>query len=128
MGASGLQVPNRKTAAMTGTKPKTVAYIRVSSADQADNGHSLAAQREKEELYAKLHGLDLVDVIEDAGVSAKPLDRPGLTRALAMLDRGEAAALLVCKLDRLTRRVADLGRLIDGYFGETGKAALMSVA
>jgi len=112
------------------TKPavRTIAYIRVSSTDQADNGHSLAAQREKVELYAKLHGLELIAVIEDAGVSAKTLDRPGLNRALAMLDRGEAGALLVCKLDRLTRRVGDLGKLIDGYFGEKGKAALMSVA
>jgi len=113
---------------MTKPKPKTVAYIRVSSVDQADNGHSLAVQREKVELHARLHDLDLVAVIEDAGVSAKTLDRPGLNRALAMLDQGEAAALLVCKLDRLTRRVADLGKLIDGYFGDKGKAALMSVA
>ena len=86
---------------MTRPKTKTVAYIRVSSTDQADNGHSLAAQREKVELHARLHDLDLVAVIEDAGVSAKTLDRPGLNRALAMLDGGEAAALLVCKLDRL---------------------------
>jgi site-specific DNA recombinase len=117
-----------ETATMIKTKPKTVAYIRVSSFDQADNGHSLAAQREKVELHARLHDLDLVAVIEDAGVSAKTLDRPGLNRALAMLDQGEAVALLVCKLDRLTRRVADLGKLIDRYFGEKGKAALMSVA
>jgi DNA invertase Pin-like site-specific DNA recombinase len=107
---------------------KTVAYIRVSSADQADNGHSLGVQREKVELYAKLHGLELVAVIEDAGVSAKTLDRPGLQRALTMLDQGEAGALLVCKLDRLTRSVSDLGKLIETHFGEKGKAALMSVA
>ena len=74
---------------------KTVAYIRVSSTDQADNGHSLGVQREKVELYAKLHGLELVAVIEDAGASAKTLDRPGLNRALAMLDQGEAGALLI---------------------------------
>lgn len=107
---------------------KTVAYIRVSSTDQAENGHSLAVQREKVELYAKLHGLELVAVIEDAGVSAKTLDRPGLNSALAILDQGKATALLVCKLDRLTRRVADLGKLIETHFGEKGKAALMSVA
>jgi DNA invertase Pin-like site-specific DNA recombinase len=107
---------------------KTIAYIRVSSTDQAENGHSLAVQREKVELYAKLHGLELVAVIEDAGVSAKTLDRPGLNRALAMLDQGKATALLVCKLDRLTRRVADLGKLIENHFSERSKVALMSVA
>ncbi len=41
-----------------------------------------------------------------------------------MLDQGKAAALLVCKLDRLTRRVADLGKLIETHFGEKGRAAL----
>ncbi|KAA0571582.1 recombinase family protein [Azospirillum sp. B21] len=107
---------------------RTVAYIRVSSADQADHGHSLAAQREKIGLYAKLHDLDLVAVIEDAGASAKTTDRPGLQRVLAMLDSGEAAALLVPKLDRLTRSVRDLGALIDRYFAEGQKAALLSVA
>ena len=93
---------------------KTVALIRVSTTDQSDNGHSLAAQREKVELYARLHGLELVAVVEEAGASAKTIDRPGLARALAMLDNGEAVALLVPKLDRLTRSVGDLGRLIDG--------------
>jgi DNA invertase Pin-like site-specific DNA recombinase len=42
-------------------------------------------------------------VVVDAGESAKSLDRPGLTRALAMLEDGAAEALLVVKLDRLTR-------------------------
>jgi site-specific DNA recombinase len=82
----------------------------------------------KVELFARLRGLELVAVIEDAGVSAKTLDRPRLNRALAMLDQGEAAALLVCKLDHLTRRVGDLGKLIETPFGDKGKAALMSVA
>ena len=107
---------------------KTVALIRVSTTDQSDNGHSLAAQREKVELYARLHGLELVAVVEEAGASAKTIDRPGLARALAMLDNGEAVALLVPKLDRLTRSVGDLGRLIDGYFAEGKRAALLSVA
>jgi site-specific DNA recombinase len=128
MGVSGCKRRTEGIATMVKPKTKTVAYIRVSSTDQADNGHSLATQREKVEGYAKVHDLDLVAVIEDPGVSAKTLDRRGLNRALAMLDQGEASALLVYKLDRLTRRVADLGKLIDGYFGEKGKAALMSVA
>jgi DNA invertase Pin-like site-specific DNA recombinase len=40
--------------------------------------------------YAELYDLELVDVIVDAGESAKHLDRPGLQRALGMLRRGEA--------------------------------------
>lgn len=54
------------------------------------------------------------------------MDRPGLQRALGMLKAGDAEALLVVKLDRLTRSVADVGTLVERYFGQ-GKAALLSV-
>jgi site-specific DNA recombinase len=107
---------------------KTVGYIRVSTEDQASNGVSLAVQRDKLAAYAGLYGLDLVDIVEDAGESAKTLRRPGLQRALAMLRDGSADALLVMKLDRLTRSVRDLGTLIETTFNaETGKPALLSV-
>lgn len=107
---------------------RTVAYIRVSTDKQAAEGVSLDAQRRKVALYAELHGLELVAIVEDAGVSAKSLDRPGLTRALDLLSSGAADALLVVKLDRLTRSVKDLGTLLDKYFGRDGGPALMVVA
>ena len=106
---------------------KTVAYVRVSTDKQADAGQSLEAQRAKVESYAGLYDLELVEVIVDAGVSAKNLSRPGLDRALAMLKSGKAEALLVVKLDRLTRSVRDLGELVEHYFA-SGKAALLSVS
>ena len=46
------------------------------------------AQRTMVEAYAGLYGLELVAVVEDAGVSAKTLDRDGLQRVLDMLRRG----------------------------------------
>jgi DNA invertase Pin-like site-specific DNA recombinase len=97
----------------------------VSTDKQADHGISLDAQRAKIEAYASLYDLDLVEIIVDAGASAKTLDRPGLQSALAMLKAGKAEALLVVKLDRLTRSVADLGTLVEKYFQ---KAALLSVS
>ena len=109
------------------TKTKTVAYLRVSSEKQVDLGVSLDAQQQKVTAYASLYDLDLIEVIVDAGESAKTLQRPGLQRALAMLKTGQADALLVVKLDRLTRSVGDLGRLIETYFSP-GKAALLSVS
>jgi site-specific DNA recombinase len=107
-------------------RTRTVAYLRVSTDKQADRGVSLDAQRAKATAYAELYDLELIEVIVDAGESAKTLDRPGLQRALAMLKAGEAAALLVVKLDRLTRSVRDLGALVERYFAP-GKAALLSV-
>lgn len=106
---------------------KTIAYVRVSSEKQADLGVSLDAQQQKVTAYASLYDLDLVEVIVDAGESAKTLDRPGLQRALALLKSKKVDALLVVKLDRLTRSVSDLGRLIETYFAP-GKAALLSVS
>lgn len=94
-------------------KTRTAAYLRVSTEKQADSGLSLDAQKAKVIAYAELYDLDLVEVIIDAGVSAKTLDRPGLSRALDMLAGGEVAALLVVKLDRLTRSVVDLGTLTE---------------
>jgi site-specific DNA recombinase len=113
----------------TRTAPATtraVGYIRVSTDKQADHGISLDAQRTKLEAYAALYDLELVEVIVDAGVSAKTLHRPGLQQALGTLRRGEADALLVAKLDRLTRNVKDLGTLLDEYFADD--FTLLSVA
>lgn len=108
------------------SRTRTVAYLRVSTDKQADRGVSLDAQRAKVAAYAELYDLELVEVIVDAGVSAKTLDRPGLDRALGMLKAGKAEALLVVKLDRLTRSVRDLGELVERHFAP-GKAALLSV-
>jgi DNA invertase Pin-like site-specific DNA recombinase len=105
---------------------RTIAYLRVSTEKQADRGVSLEAQRAKAEAYAQLYDLELVEVIVDAGVSAKTLDRPGLQRALTLLRSGQAEALLVAKLDRLTRSVVHLGELLEEYFAG-GKWALLSV-
>lgn len=105
---------------------KAVGYIRVSTEEQANSGVSLDAQKAKLEAYAALYDIELVGIEIDAGVSAKTLNRPGLQSALARLDSGEAGALIVVKLDRLTRRVADLDTLIENYFG--AKFTLMSVS
>src|SRR5262245_64294962 len=82
---------------------------------QAESGASLEAQKTKLHAYAVAMDLELVAVFEDAGLSAKTLDRPGLAAALATLEEGRANALVVVKLDRLTRSVRDLGELVDSY-------------
>lgn len=107
---------------------KVIGYVRVSTDEQATSGVSLAAQAEKVRAYAALYDLELVELIEDAGASAKSLDRPGLQRALAMLEKGEADGIVIAKLDRLTRSVADMATLIDRYFAEKRGKSLFSVA
>jgi len=103
---------------------RAIGYIRVSTDKQADQGHSLEAQRAKIEAYAMLYDLEMVDYVIETG-SAKNTDRQGLQDALRGLIEGRAEALVVVRLDRLTRSVSDLGRLVENYFQ---KHALMSVS
>lgn len=119
------RLPNVRHSKQNQVATRVVAYIRVSTDKQADKGVSLDAQRAKVEAYAALHDLTMVDVIVETE-SAKSLERPGLQRALGMLG-ASADALLVVKLDRLTRSVRDLGHLVETYFA-SGAAALLSVA
>ncbi len=90
-------------------KTKAVGYVRVSTEDQAREGFSLGAQRAKVEAYAMVADLDLVEVFSDEGISAKRVDnRPGLQAALEALRSGRATAIVVVKLDRLSRRTRDV--------------------
>lgn len=108
-------------------RTRVIAYVRVSSEGQAEDGVSLAAQRARVEAYAVAMDLELVAVEEDAGFSAKTISgRRGLARALAALEEGRADGLLVAKLDRLTRSVRDLGHLVDRYFAS--RWSLVSVS
>lgn len=95
-------------------------YLRVSTEKQVDEGMSLAVQKEKIAAFVQVYAdeLELAGFEEDAGESGKSLDRPGLTRALDRLASGEVQALIVMKLDRLTRSVRDLGTLIERHFRE----------
>jgi DNA invertase Pin-like site-specific DNA recombinase len=93
---------------------KAIAYIRVSTEEQAREGVSIEAQQEKLRQYAALRDLELVEVIVDAGESAKNLERPGMKRLRALLEQEEDVEhLLVYALDRLTRRLRDLLLLVD---------------
>jgi DNA invertase Pin-like site-specific DNA recombinase len=89
-----------------------VGYLRVSTAEQADSGLGLDAQRAAIEAECARKGWLVVEMVEDAGFSAKSLDRPGIARALGLLASGAAGALVVAKLDRATRSVMDAADLL----------------
>jgi DNA invertase Pin-like site-specific DNA recombinase len=86
---------------------RVLAYVRVSSEEQADSRAGLEAQRAAILRECERRGWEIVEVIEDAGFSAKDLKRPGVRAALAELERGRADGLVVAKLDRLSRSMLD---------------------
>ncbi|WP_298106317.1 recombinase family protein [Bradyrhizobium sp.] len=90
---------------------KFIAYYRVSTARQGRSGLGLEAQREAVRTY--LNGGDWTIVAEFTEVeSGRRSDRPEFERALAAA-RLHGASLVVSKMDRLTRSVAFLSRLLE---------------
>jgi len=79
---------------------------------QVNEGVSLDAQSAKIRAYCELNDLELVEIVCDAGKSAKSTNRDGLQKCLAMIASGEAGAIVVYKLDRLSRKVLDTLNLI----------------
>jgi site-specific DNA recombinase len=100
-------------------------YVRVSTDEQAREGESLDAQRARIIAAAAAAGDHLVDVLLDDGRSAKNLKRPGLQALLGRMRAGEAERLWATKLDRVTRRPADLEYLFEHHFGADAPHRLM---
>src|SRR4051794_23845521 len=105
---------------------RAIGYVRVSTDKQADGGASLEAQTAKVHAMAVVQGVELVELIEDAGESAKSLDRPGMERLLKLVDGKAIQVVIIAKLDRITRSVADLAELLKRF--ERRGVALVSVA
>ncbi len=99
---------------MSPEETKVVGYVRVSTQEQADSGAGLAAQRAAIEAECRRRGWVLVALLEDAGVSAKSTKgREGLAAAKALILAGAAEALVVAKLDRLSRSMLDFSTLME---------------
>jgi DNA invertase Pin-like site-specific DNA recombinase len=103
---------------------KVVGYCRVSTDQQADQGISLDAQRQQIVNYCNRNDLDLIDVIVDGGQSGKDLDRPGFKKVIQILESGRAYGLVIAKLDRLSRSIIDICKLVDQYFSNQRYALL----
>jgi site-specific DNA recombinase len=106
---------------------RVIGYVRVSTNEQAENGVSLDAQKQKIRAYCKGNGWHCVEVVRDDGYSAKDLKRPGLQRILAEFPakRRRLDGIVVTKLDRLTRSTRDLLHLTD--LTDKHKVALVSI-
>lgn len=91
---------------------QVVGYLRVSTDEQAESGLGLESQRGYITAEALRRGW-VVSWIVDDGYSAKDLNRPGIADALGALADGRAEALVVAKLDRLSRSILDFAALTE---------------
>jgi site-specific DNA recombinase len=90
---------------------RAVIYKRVSVLKSHIDGTSLDVQQERLEAYAKAQGWEVIGTYEDAGISGKDTNRPQLQRMLKDAENGRFDAILVYKLDRLSRSVSDFHKL-----------------
>lgn len=96
----------RTTAASDRT---AVIYLRVSTADQAEHGVSLDAQKERLTAYAIANGLEVAGILRESAISGTiPLaDRPEGEKLTQMVNSGQVRHVIALKLDRLFRSAVD---------------------
>jgi DNA invertase Pin-like site-specific DNA recombinase len=92
-----------------------IAYLRVSTDEQAESGLGLDAQEHAITIACDRGGWTIGEVVRDEGQTGANLQRPGLRRALRAISRGEADGLIVSRLDRLTRSLGDFGALMQWF-------------
>ena len=93
---------------------KIAIYTRVSTQEQANEGYSIQAQRDRLVDYCKARDWIIQDIYIDPGFSGSNLDRPAMQRLIANV--AEFDLVLVYKLDRLSRSQKDTLYLIEDVF------------
>lgn len=87
-------------------------YIRVSTEEQERSGLGLEDQRRRITEEVERRGWELVEIVSDQA-SGRDLTRPGISRVLGMLRKAQADALVVAKLDRLSRNLLDFAAVVE---------------
>lgn len=91
-------------------------YTRVSTQEQADEGYSVEEQERMCKAAIESKGWEYVGTYSDPGISGRTLERPGLRVMLKAIEEGEVEAVVVYKLDRLSRKQRDIIGLIEDVF------------
>ena len=101
-------------------RKRCAVYCRVSSDERLDQEfNSIDAQREAGHAYVasqRAEGwIPVADDYDDPGFSGGNTDRPGLKRLLADIQRGLVDIVVVYKIDRLTRSLADFSKMVEVF-------------
>jgi site-specific DNA recombinase len=105
-------------------------YTRKSSEEGLDQSfNSLEAQREACEAYIASQKHErwrgITTHYDDGGYSGGSMDRPALRQLLADIDSGKVDTVVVYKVDRLTRSLADFAKIIERF--DAGQVSFVSV-
>ena len=110
-----MRKPDRPT---SGVIFRCAIYTRKSSDDGLEQEfNSLDAQREACEAYvtSQRHAgwIALPEMYDDGGLSGGTIERPALQRLLSDIKAGKVQIIVVYKVDRLTRSLADFAKIVD---------------
>lgn len=97
-------------------KTHTALYIRVSTDAQREEGYSIEAQKEMLEGYCKSKQIKNYELYIDGGFSGSSIERPEVKRLINNVKRDLIEAVIVYKLDRLSRSQKDTLFLIEDVF------------
>lgn len=98
---------------------KGACYVRVSTDNQLEN-YSIEEQTDRLKAYCKAKDIAVVRFYTDGGYSGGNTNRPALQQLLSDITAGEIDAVIVYKLDRLSRSQKDTLMLIEDKFLENG--------
>jgi site-specific DNA recombinase len=120
----------RADLARAGSTIRCAIYTRKSSDEGlAQEFNSLDAQREACEAYivSQRHAgwIALSDMYDDGGLSGGTMERPALKRLLEDIKAGKVQIVVVYKVDRLTRSLADFAKIVDIF--DAHNASFVSV-
>ena len=107
-------------------KLRVVIYKRVSTEEQKRTGFSLEGQEDELRAYAERKGYRIVGVYTDGGYSGKNFKRPEIQRLFSDMRNGDFDAILVWKVDRISRKNRDVLDLIDNELHPRNMKLLVS--
>jgi len=102
------------------TPKRCAVYTRVSTDERLDQSfNSLDAQREAGQAYIVSQRAEgwspVMDAYDDGGYSGGNTERPALKRLMADIEAGKIDIVVVYKIDRLTRSLADFAKMVDVF-------------
>lgn len=99
---------------------KVAIYTRVSTIEQAEEGYSISEQQDKLKKYCDIKDWKVARVYTDPGFSGSNVNRPSLQQLISDCKNHMFDAVLVYKLDRLSRSQKDTLYLIEDVFNKNG--------
>lgn len=92
---------------------KAIAYLRVSTNEQGKSGLGLEAQQAEIESFCKANGIELIDTVSEVASAKGNYKKRATLNALLTRCKKEKCALIVSKLDRLSRDVESIANLVN---------------